>query len=462
MAWRILCITGWLGLLATASPADGSEAPPAAVEALFASMSHGPGAAVLVARDGKVLLSKGYGLADVAGVVPIRPETRFNIASISKPFTALAILKLREEGKVRLEDALAVYLPDLPSARRFTLRQLLSHTSGLPDFVGFDQAMSGPLDFEPGDRLNYSNIGYSALGRVIEVASGRSYEDYVRRAILAPLNLTATHVDHGSGSGRATGYRLDEAGGFVPVAPQDRSADPAAGGLVSNVEDLFRLDQALYGSGLLPSAALDEAFAPVRLTDGHLGHYGFGWMVGHFRGLREIAHGGDIDGFNGFLARYPGERFTVIVLANYPMASAGAFPTAADLAHHIVESYLGDRLEAEKSLSRRGSRPSRDLCGAVQAPGAASSRRRHGRGPHHSGGGWPTHRERPERPIGGARGGIRQRLCLDRRPDHAHLRTRRAGTSRRTHREPCRIAGVPGDPYRALGSGLVAAWGGRS
>ena len=349
MAWRILCITGCLGLLVTANPAGAGEDPPPAVEALFASMSHTPGAAVLVARDGKVLLCRGYGLADVAGAVPIRPETRFNIASISKPFTALAILKLREEGKVRLEDALAVYLPDLPNARRFTLRQLLSHTSGLPDFVGFDQAMSGPLDFEPGDRLNYSNIGYSALGRVIEVVSGRSYEDYVRRAILAPLNLTATYVDHGSGSGRATGYRLDEAGGFVPVAPQDRSADPAAGGLVSNVEDLFRLDQALYGSALLPSAVLDEAFAPVSLTDGHLGHYGFGWMVGHFRGLREIAHGGDIDGFNGFLARYPGERFTVIVLANYPMASSGAFPTAADLAHHIVESYLGDRLEAGRA-----------------------------------------------------------------------------------------------------------------
>jgi CubicO group peptidase (beta-lactamase class C family) len=349
MAWRILCMAGCLGLLVTVSPVGAAEDPPAAVEALFASMSHTPGAAVLVARDGKILLSRGYGLADMAGAVPIRPETRFNIASISKPFTALAILKLREEGKVRLDDALAVYLPKLPNAKRFTLRQLLSHTSGLPDFVGFDQAMSGPLDFEPGDRLSYSNIGYSALGRVIESVSGRSYEDYVRHAILAPLSLTATCADHGSGSGRATGYRLDDAGAFVPVAAQDRSADPAAGGLVSNVLDLFRLDQALYGSDLLPSAVLDEAFAPVRLADGRLGHYGFGWMVGRFRGLREIAHGGDIDGFNGFLARYPDERFTVIVLANYPMASSGALPTAADLTHHIVESYLGDRLEARRA-----------------------------------------------------------------------------------------------------------------
>jgi CubicO group peptidase (beta-lactamase class C family) len=337
-----------LGLLGGADRAATEGGPAAGVDSLFASMSGGPGAAVLVSRDGKVLLAKGYGLADVRLGSSIGPETRFNIASISKPFTALAVLKLREAGRLSLDDSLARYLPESPNAARVTLRQLLTHTSGLPDFVPFDQAMSGPLDFEPGDRLNYSNIGYSALGRVIEKVSGRSYEDYLRVAILDPLGLVATGVDHGDGAARAMGYGLDAAGRFVPIAPQDRSLDPAAGGLVSTVGDLFRLDQALYGSELLPAKVLSEAFAPVRLTDGRTGHYGFGWMVGSFRGLREIAHGGDIDGFNSFLARYPSEKFTVVVLANYPMASSGALPSAGDLAHRIVELYLGDRLETRR------------------------------------------------------------------------------------------------------------------
>jgi CubicO group peptidase (beta-lactamase class C family) len=159
--------------------------------------------------------------------------------------------------------------------------------------------------------------------------------------------MAATAVDRGSGPGRAVGHRIGEDGRVVPVAPQDRSSAPAAGGLVSTVEDLLRLDQALYGEALLPRAALEEAFAPVRLADGRTGGYGYGWTVRRFRGLREIAHGGDIDGFNGFLARYPTERFTVIVLANYSMASSAPLPTAAELAHRIVATFLGDRLEAQ-------------------------------------------------------------------------------------------------------------------
>jgi CubicO group peptidase (beta-lactamase class C family) len=323
----------------------------AKVDALFEAPSGRPlpGAAVLVAREGKVVFSKGYRLADVEHAIPIQPDTRFNIASITKPFTALAILKLREEKKLSLDDPLAHYLPGTPNASRVTLRQLLSHTSGLPDFVSFDQAMSGPLDFAPGDRLNYTNLGYTALGRVIEKASGQSYEDYLRRVILAPLGMASTTVDHGSSGGRALGYRFGDDARFVAVEPVDRTPDPAAGGLVSTVEDLFKLDQALYGDSLLPRTAIDEAFTPVRLADGHKGGYGYGWMVGRFRGLSEIGHGGDIDGFNGYLARYPGERFTVIVLANYPMASAADFPTAADLAHRVAAIYLADRLEAQKA-----------------------------------------------------------------------------------------------------------------
>lgn len=341
-------ILGSVAVSAWASSAVGSDEG-GRVDALFEAMGAKPlpGAAVLVARDGKVLLSKGYGLADVEHGVPIRPETRFNIASITKSFTALAVLKLREAKKLSLEDPLDRYLPATPSSGRITLRHLLTHTSGLPDFVSFDQGMAGPLDFAPGDRLNYTNLGYTALGRVIEKASGQGYEDYLRRTILGPLGMGATSVDHGTGTGRALGYRFGDDGRFSAVMPVDRAADPAAGGLVSTVEDLFKLDQALYGDSILPRATLDEAFTPVRLADGHAGGYGYGWIVTRFRGLSEIAHGGDIDGFNGYLARYPSERFTVIVLANYPMASASELPTGAALAHRIVEIYLGDRLEAQ-------------------------------------------------------------------------------------------------------------------
>jgi hypothetical protein len=160
--------------------------------------------------------------------------------------------------------------------------------------------------------------------------------------------MSATAVDDGGGVGRALGYRFSDDGRLIAVVPVDRAPDPAAGGLVSTVEDLFRLDQALYGESLLPRAHLEEAFAPVRLSDGRTGGYGYGWMVTRFRGLSEVAHGGDIDGFNGYLARYPSERFTVIVLANYAMAASATLPTAAELAHRIVALYLADRLEAPK------------------------------------------------------------------------------------------------------------------
>jgi CubicO group peptidase (beta-lactamase class C family) len=319
------------------------------VDALFASQAEGklPGAAVVVLRDGTLVHSKAYGLARLDTAAPNTTRTRLRLASVSKSFTALMVLKLVEQGRLRLEDTLEPYVPGVNGGDKITIAHLLSHTAGMPDFMGFEQAAKLPRDGAPGERLNYSNLGYSALGRVIEKASGKSYEAFLHEAILDPLGMKDTGLDRKAAAldeGRAAGYLAGKDGAYEPAEFSDTERDPASGGLFSTAEDMATWARALSAGRIVSPRLVERAWTPVTLNDGRQGRYGYGFMLNPYRGLREAGHGGDISGFNSYVAFYPSEKLAVVVLSNAGMRPPGPLPDAGTLAHRIVDLVVGERL----------------------------------------------------------------------------------------------------------------------
>jgi CubicO group peptidase (beta-lactamase class C family) len=284
--------------------------------------------AVLVAQGGQVLLSKGYGLADTMQVAPNTPQTRFRLASMSKQFTAVAILILQAQGRLNLNDPACTYLPSCPDAwGPITIRHLLTHSSGLPnytDFAGFDgsagQATTPdelisrfrdmPLRFAPGSAFSYGNSGYVLLGRIIEQVSGQSYGDFLRTAIFEPLGMNDSGYDDGSVA-RAVSYsRIGQIAFGINTTTLF-----AAGGLYSSVDDLYKWDQALYSDRLLPANLRNEMFTPA------MQNYGYGWFIQQRSGRRVIYHPGWISGAATYSAHLPDQGLTVIVLSNLETAN---------------------------------------------------------------------------------------------------------------------------------------------
>lgn len=296
--------------------------------------------AVLIGQQGEVLLNKGYGQADRAAESANRTDTRFLIGSLTKQFTAMAILLLQSESKVSPADRICDHINDCPPAwKAITIAHLLTHTSGLPDFSEIPLSGSAqshlttvedtlalfedlPLAFPPGERFRYSNTGYIVLGYIIEGVTGQSYGDYLREAIYLPLGMHNTGYAHPQ-AGLASGYESGRS--QQPVSPIDLAIPHAAGGLYSTVEDLYRWDQALYSDQLLPPNALAELFVPraaISETDGTA--YGYGWIIGENDGRVVEYHGGSISGYAALLARYPAEEIVIIILANQEDVPVGA------------------------------------------------------------------------------------------------------------------------------------------
>lgn len=288
---------------------------------------------ILVASGGKVLISKGYGMADLENEVPNTPQTKFRLGSITKQFTAMAILQLQQEGKLNVQDPICKYMTnDCPEAwESITIQHLLSHTSGIHNFTDtpgypnfkkqsvkpyqiISQFRDLPVDFMPGEKWSYSNSGYIILGYIIEKVSGQSYAIFLQKHIFEPLQMADTAyannlmvIKH-----RAAGYSSK----YTNADYIDMSVPYAAGGVISTVEDLFRWDQALYTDELIPQALRDEMFTPfVPVPDTNLG-YGYGWFIGKQLDHVLISHGGNIEGFCAKIDRYPSEKVTIIVLSN--------------------------------------------------------------------------------------------------------------------------------------------------
>jgi CubicO group peptidase (beta-lactamase class C family) len=308
--------------------------------------------AVLVARNGEVLFSQGYGLADRDKNLPNTPQTKYRLGSITKQFTAMAILMLQAQAKLNVQDPICRYIPECPPAwQAITTHHLLTHTSGIPNFTGFRdyQATKAtpsppaqtiarfrnePLDFQPGKRWNYSNSGYILLGYIIEQASGQSYEAFLQANIFAPLHMKATGYDHNDGS-LAVGY-TGRHGLWRKAETIDMSIPYAAGGLYSTVEDLFRWDQALYTEQLVPQEMLDLMFTPYAKMPGIGLSYGYGWSVGEMNNHQAVAHGGGIEGFVTEIRRYIEDQVTIIILSN---RDTTGIQSAADI---IAQAVFGE------------------------------------------------------------------------------------------------------------------------
>ncbi len=293
------------------------------------------GVAVLVARDGEILFQGGFGYADVDQKTPITAETKFRIGSVTKQFTAAAILKLVEQDRLSLEDPLAKYFPEFPGGDRVTVRHLLNHTSGLksytdkPDFIVrvtqpiepselIASFQNDPPDFAPGTGFHYNNSAYFLLGEIIKKVSGKSYGEYLQETFFQPLGMTSTGVydnaDPPEGAARGYSYINEQ---LSPALDWDMSWAGAAGALYSTVGDLHLWNEALYGGKLLSPESLKAATTPLELppdVDGM--SYGFGLMIASVHRLPAIFHGGGLNGWASFLLWLPEQRCTIAVLGN--------------------------------------------------------------------------------------------------------------------------------------------------
>jgi CubicO group peptidase (beta-lactamase class C family) len=301
--------------------------------------------AILVARDGKPIVSKGYGLANVELDVPNTPKTVFRLASLTKQFTAASIMMLQERGKLNVNDPFCKYLSDCPPAwQPITIRQLLTMTSGIPGAsalelgplrglpVPWDQWLEAtkkkPLEFTPGENFKYANTGYTLLGFILERVSGKSYGEFLQENIFGPLKMERSGYEDPRRiiKNRATGYRQLPGDPITNVPYAEMVGLYAAGGIYSTTEDLLLWDQALYGDKLLSRKSIDEMYTPVKEMLPGKG-YGYGLWTTRKHGHQEIAHGGNLAGFITYISRFPAERVTVIVLSNNGRGSSGKIST---------------------------------------------------------------------------------------------------------------------------------------
>lgn len=306
------------------------------IEALFADYrgSQVPGASVIAIQDGRVVLSRAYGMADLEHGVTASPRTDYRLASLTKQFTAMAIMLLVKDGKIGYDQPVREILPELPArAQPVTIRNLLNHTSGVLDYEDLipdsqtvqvhDQdvlallAAHDSVYFPAGTHYRYSNSGYCLLALVVERVSKLDFPSFLRLRIFAPLGMTST-LAHRDGSdtvpNRAFGY-TPGSGRFIPSDQSVTSATLGDGGIYTSVEDLARWDQALYPGGLLDAATLALATTPPVLP-GDSTQYGFGWFIDSYRGVRRWRHTGETSGFRNAIQRFPDRRFTVIILTN--------------------------------------------------------------------------------------------------------------------------------------------------
>lgn len=320
-----------------------------------------PGVAVLVARDGRILFQGGYGLADVEGKTPITPETKFRIGSVTKQFTAAAILRLAEEGKLALTDSLAKYFPELPNAQTITLRHLLTHTSGLHGYTekpGFHAGVTKPItpanliaslradppDFPPGTNFRYSNSGYFVLGEIVAKVSGQSLADYLRIAFFEPLAMkdTAIFMNAAPPSGVARGYTIGDGKATLSM-DWDMSWAGGAGGLYSTVGDLLHWNEALHGGRVLKPESLQAMTTPHPLPPGANGlNYAFGLTVSQVSRLPVISHSGGLQGWSSDLMWLPAQRLTIVALSNAMPTLPGLEPTS--ITRDLVSRFLADEI----------------------------------------------------------------------------------------------------------------------
>jgi len=313
---------------------------------------HIPGLSLLIAKNGQIIRSEGFGFSNVELQVPVKPETIFQSGSVGKQFTATAVMMLMEDGKLSLDDSLTRFFPDAPVTwKDVTVRELLSHTAGFGDYpekFNFrkdwteDELLklveATPLSYTPGTSWAYSNLGYLTLGILIHRVTGEFYGDFLQQRIFKPLGMTSTRIISEADiiPNRAAGYRLvkGEIKNQEWVAPAINTT--ADGSLYFTTLDLAKWDAALYTEKLLKRSDLDLMWTIAKLKNGepNKGSYGFGWFIDQRNGHRCIHHDGSWQGFETAIDRYVDDQLTVIALTNL----AGARP--GEITKHVAEMFL--------------------------------------------------------------------------------------------------------------------------
>lgn len=286
---------------------------------------------VLIAQHDRILFEKGYGYADNSKHIPNTVNTEYRIGSITKQFTATIIMKLREMGKLSLQDPLSLYIPDYPKGDSILVKHLLNHTSGIKSFTSMKQYYTQwmkeaatpeklisyfkhePLLFRPGSDYAYSNSNYLLLTFIAEKSSGKKLHVLLNEYIFKKLNLQHTQLDSNNraSANKALGYVFTPESDYTPAPFIDISILSGAGAMYSTVHDLYKWDRALYTSKILSDTSLQQMFTPG------LKNYGYAWEIRNNNGRKEISHAGSTDGFLANIIRYPEQDICIIFLSNY-------------------------------------------------------------------------------------------------------------------------------------------------
>jgi len=335
-----------------------------------------PGVAVGIYSRGQVLLTKGYGLANIELNVSVKPDTIFQSGSVGKQFTSAAIMMLVEEGKVGLDDSIVKYFPNAPQSwQAIRVKNLLSHTSGLSEYESNERTgPSGPfylrldytedeivnkiealpIEFKPGDKWDYRNTNYVLLGVIIHKVTGSFYADYLQQRIFKPLGMSSTRLISEADiiPNRSAGYEVkgEKLQNQSWVSPTFNST--ADGALYFNVLDVAKWDAALYGTKVLKQSSLDQSWTVFSLNDGkpNNGNYGFAWMIPSVSGHKLVEHSGAWQGFRCHFLRYPDDGISVVVLANSDSASPEQFA-------HVIAGIVDPALELPKLVAIEDKQP---------------------------------------------------------------------------------------------------------
>lgn len=360
-----------------------------------------PGATVLVAQNGSIIYHKAFGMADLEMNIPMQPDHIFKIGSVTKQFTAVAILQLMEQGKLSLQDEITKFIPDYPThGHKITIEHLLTHTSGIQsytamkDFLGrmrldiapqdmIDYFKNEPMKFDPGTSYAYNNSGYFLLGFIIEKVSGKTYGEYIDENFFVPLGMTNSYYGDNKRiiKNQLNGYTMGEQG--FENAPLLSMTQPyAAGSILSTVGDLFKWHQALHAGRIISKASLNKALTSYRLVSGEETNYGYGWRLGFIQESPTIEHGGGINGAQTMAIYLPNEDVFVAIFSNCdcnaPDDNAARLAAltigkpyeteAATISSDVLQQYIGVyenangelriiTVEGEQLMSQRGSNP---------------------------------------------------------------------------------------------------------
>ncbi len=357
LTFLLTLLLAWVAPPASAEETTLQERLDKRLASLAGETSHA--VAVLVARDGKIAYQGAFGMADLEQKTPATIDTLFRIGSVSKQFTATAILHLADQGKLSLTDPLSKFFPDFPNGASIQLHQLLTHTSGIhgytskPDFISrvtrpiepaalIEYFRDDPVDFAPGAGFQYNNSAYFLAGEIVAQVSGKSFGAYLQDAFFTPLGMKSTgvFVNATPPAGVAKGYSFAD-DKLLPALDWDMSWAGGAGALYSTVGDLMRWNEALYGGKLLKAESLRTQTTPVVLPPGvdHM-HYGYGLMISVQGRLPVFSHGGGLNGWSSDLLWFPEQRCTVAVLANGLPPKPGLEPAA--LSRALASEFLAE------------------------------------------------------------------------------------------------------------------------